>query len=142
MFSGIFGGDDEELKPAELDRLRRPRCKIKRKWSVKARCKEAEFLARSRCEPIGQTAVRIYAASADGNVISAIDPETGKTALAGNKLGTGITCVGPGGQRSGIVVVVAENGGYLIALDSEATVPSAGGTTSRCRGARRTAGHR
>ena len=70
---GIFGDDDEELKPAELVDFDEA-ISVKRIWSAKLGG-NSEFL-RVALRPTGDGA-RIYAASQDGKV-TAFDPETGK----------------------------------------------------------------
>lgn len=105
---GIFGGDDEELKPAELIEFETTLA-IKKLWSVKVG-KDAEAL-RVALRPVGDGA-RVYAASYDGNVV-AVDPESGK-AVWRNKLEINLAS-GPG-VGEGVVAVVAVDG-FVIALN-------------------------
>ena len=70
---GLFGDDDEELKPAELVDFE-PSVKIKRVWDARLGG-ESEFLLVA-LQPTGD-GNRIYAASQDGKV-SAFDPESGR----------------------------------------------------------------
>lgn len=70
---GLFGKDDEELKPAELVDFE-PTVKIKRVWDVRLGG-DSEFMLVA-LQPAGD-GNRIYAASQDGKV-SAFDPESGK----------------------------------------------------------------
>lgn len=106
---GIFGGDDDELEPAELLKFK-AKVSIKKLWSAKLGG-ESDFL-RVALQPVGD-GHRIYAASRDGNV-SAFDPETGKQ-LWRTKLDTDLSA-GPG-VGDGLVAVVATDG-YLIVLDA------------------------
>ena len=105
----IFGGDDEELKPAELIDFD-TKMPMKRLWSVKVG-KDADAL-RVALRPVGD-GNRVYAASYDGNVVS-VDPETGK-AVWRTKLDIDLAA-GPG-VGEGIVAVIAVDG-LLIALNS------------------------
>ena len=104
---GLFGGDDEELKPAELIDID-PKVSIKRVWSTKIGDK-AEFL-RVALRPVGD-GNRIYAASRDGNVV-ALNPENGR-ALWRTRLRTSLSA-GPGVGDNVVAVVAAD--GYLIVL--------------------------
>lgn len=106
---GLFGDDDEELKPAELIDFD-TKIKIKRLWSAKLG-DDAEFL-RLALQPMGD-GNRIYAASHDGNV-SAFDPESGKR-LWRTELDLELSA-GPG-VGGGMVVVIAANG-VVVALDA------------------------
>ncbi len=106
---GLFGSDDEELKPAELLKIT-PKVDIRRLWSAKLGG-DAEFL-RVALAPAGD-GNRIYAAGRNGNVW-AFDPESGKTRWRTNldiELGAGP------GAGSGLVAVVAADG-IVIALDA------------------------
>ena len=105
---GLFGSEDEELKPAELIDFETTLA-IKKLWSVKVG-KDAEAL-RVALRPVGDGA-RVYAASYDGNVV-AVDPESGK-AVWRTKLDIDLAA-GPG-VGEGIVAVVAVDG-FLIALN-------------------------
>ncbi len=105
---GLFGGDDDELEPAELLKFK-AKVSIVRLWSSKLGG-ESDFL-RVALQPIGD-GNRIYAASRDGNV-SAFNPETGKQ-LWRTKLDTELSA-GPG--VGGDLVAVVTTDGYLIVLD-------------------------
>ncbi len=105
---GLFGGDDDELEPAQLLKFK-SKVSIKRIWSAKLGG-ESEFL-RVALQPVGD-GHRIYAASRDGNV-SAFNPETGKQ-LWRTKLDTDLSA-GPG--VGGDLVAVVTTDGYLIVLD-------------------------
>ena len=107
---GLFGDDDEELKPAELIDFE-AKIKIKRAWKTKIG-KDAEFL-RVALRPMGD-GNRIYAASVNGNVV-ALDPESGKQVWR-SKLGMGLSS-GPG-VGEGLVVVVGADG-YVVALSAD-----------------------
>lgn len=107
---GLFGDDDEELKPAELIDFE-PKAKIKRAWKTKIG-KDAEFL-RVALRPMGD-GNRIYAASVNGNVV-ALDPENGKQVWR-SKLGMGLSS-GPG-VGEGLVVVVGADG-HVVALSAD-----------------------
>ena len=107
---GLFGDDDEELKPAELIDFE-SKLQVKRQWSTSVGS-EAEFL-RVALRPMGD-GNRIYAASVNGNVV-ALDPENGKQVWR-NKLGLDLSS-GPG-VGEGLVVVVAADG-YVIALAAD-----------------------
>ena len=107
---GLFGDDDEELKPAELIDFE-AKVKIKRLWKTKIGA-DAEFL-RVALRPMGD-GNRIYAASVNGIVV-ALDPESGKQVWR-NKLGIGVSS-GPG-VGEGLVVVVAADGD-VVALSTE-----------------------
>ena len=104
---GLFGDDDEELKPAELIDFE-TKVKVKRLWSTSVGS-DAEFL-RVALRPMGD-GNRIYATSVNGNVV-ALDPETGRQVWR-NKLGIALSS-GPG-VGEGLVVVAAADG-YVIAL--------------------------
>lgn len=106
---GLFGDDDEELKPAELVDID-TKVPIKRLWSAKLG-KDAEFL-RIALNPAGD-GNRIYAASRDGNV-SAFDPESGKQVWR-TKLDIELSA-GPGVGENLAVVVSAD--GYVVALNA------------------------
>lgn len=106
---GLFGDDDEELKPAELIKFD-SKIKIKRLWSAKLGG-DSEFL-RVALQPMGD-GNRIYAASYNGNV-SAFDPKSGKQ-IWRTKLELDLSA-GPG-VGNGLVVVIAADG-MAIALDS------------------------
>ncbi len=107
---GLFGDDDEELKPAELIDFE-AKVQVKRQWSTSIGS-DAEFL-RVALRPMGD-GNRVYAASVNGNVV-ALDPENGKQAWR-NKLGLTLSS-GPG-VGAGLVVVVAADG-YVIALAAD-----------------------
>lgn len=100
---------DEELEPKELVDIEQ-RVKIKRLWSTKVGDGAEALLLGLR--PVGDGS-RIYAASADGNVV-AIDPESGKTTWK-TKLEIELSA-GPG-SGDGSVVVVGRDG-YVILLDA------------------------
>ena len=70
---GLFGDDDEELKPAELIDFE-TKVPIKRLWKTNIGA-DADFL-RVALRPRGD-GNRIYAASINGNVV-ALDPESGR----------------------------------------------------------------
>ncbi len=106
---GIFGGDDDELEPAELLKFK-AKVSIERLWSAKLGG-ESDFL-RVALQPIGD-GNRIYAASRDGNV-SAFNPETGKQ-LWRTKLDTELSA-GPG--VGGDLVAVVTTDGYLVVLNA------------------------
>ncbi len=106
---GIFGGDDDELEPAELLKFK-AKVSIERLWSSKLGG-ESDFL-RVALQPIGD-GNRIYAASRDGNV-SAFNPETGKQ-LWRTKLDTELSA-GPG--VGGDLVAVVTTDGYLVVLNA------------------------
>lgn len=106
---GIFGGDDEELQPAELIDFK-SKLTVKRAWAAKLG-DSAEFL-RLALQPIGD-GVRIYAASHDGNV-SAYDPESGKR-LWRSELDTALSA-GPGVGNG--LVAVSGSDGFVVALDA------------------------
>lgn len=106
---GIFGGDDDELEPAELLKFK-AKVSIERLWSAKLGG-ESDFL-RVALRPIGD-GNRIYAASRDGNV-SAFNPETGKQ-LWRTKLDTELSA-GPG--VGGDLVAVVTTDGYLVVLNA------------------------
>jgi outer membrane protein assembly factor BamB len=107
---GLFGDDDEELKPAELTEIE-TKVPIKRLWKTNVGA-DAEFL-RVALRP-GGDGNRIYAASVNGNVV-ALDPENGKR-IWRNKLDIGLSS-GPG-VGEGLVVVVSADG-YVVALAAE-----------------------
>ncbi|NCF24542.1 MAG: outer membrane protein assembly factor BamB [Gammaproteobacteria bacterium] len=107
---GLFGDDDEELKPAELIEFEK-KVPVKRLWRAKVGS-DAEFL-RVALRPMGD-GNRIYAASVNGNVV-ALDPESGKTVWR-NKLGIDVSS-GPGVGEGLIVVVSAD--GYVVALAAD-----------------------
>jgi outer membrane protein assembly factor BamB len=107
---GLFGDDDEELKPAELIDFE-TKVKIKRLWKTKIGA-DSEFL-RVALRPAGD-GNRIYAASINGNVV-ALDPESGKQVWR-NKLDMDLSS-GPG-IGEGLVVVVAADG-YVVALSAD-----------------------
>lgn len=107
---GLFGDDDEELKPAELIEFE-AKVQVKRQWSTSIGS-DAEFL-RVALRPMGD-GNRVYAASVNGNVV-ALDPENGKQAWR-NKLDLTLSS-GPG-VGAGLVVVVAADG-YVIALAAD-----------------------
>jgi outer membrane protein assembly factor BamB len=107
---GLFGDDDEELKPAELTDIE-TKVPIKRLWKTNVGA-DAEFL-RVALRP-GGDGNRIYAASVNGNVV-ALDPENGKR-IWRNKLDIGLSS-GPG-VGEGLVVVVSADG-YVVALAAE-----------------------
>ncbi len=107
---GLFGGDDEELEPAELVDIK-PKIKVRRAWDANLGG-GAEFL-RLALRPAGD-GNRIYAASADGDV-SAFDANTGKRAWR-TKLDLALTA-GPGVGQDLVVVAAAD--GYVIALSAE-----------------------
>ena len=106
---GIFGGDDEELKPAELLKFS-ARISIKRLWTAKLGG-DSEFL-RVALQPVGD-GHRIYAASRDGNV-SAFDPETGKQ-IWRTELDTDLSA-GPGAGDNFVAIVTSD--GYVVVLDA------------------------
>lgn len=106
---GLFGDDDEELKPAELLKFD-SKIKIKKLWSAKLGG-DAEFL-RIALQPVGD-GNRIYAASFDGKV-SAFDPESGDQ-IWRTALDLELTA-GPGVGNGLVVVVTAD--GIVIALDA------------------------
>lgn len=106
---GIFGDDDEELKPAELVDFDEA-ISVKRIWSAKLGG-NSEFL-RVALRPTGDGA-RIYAASQDGKV-TAFDPETGKQIWRTN-LDMELSA-GPAAAEG--FVVVASKKGFAILLDA------------------------
>ncbi len=107
---GLFGGgDDEELKPAELTKIE-PKLKLKRVWSANLGG-DAEFL-RVALQPVGD-GDRIYAASRDGNV-AAFQPDSGRR-LWRARLDLDLSS-GPGVGEG--LVVVASADGHVIALDA------------------------
>jgi len=106
---GIFGDDDEELKPSELVDFDAS-IKVKRIWNAKLGG-DAEFL-RVALQPTGDGS-RIYAASQDGNVV-AFDPESGRQ-IWRRKLDIELSA-GPGAGE-GRVVVLAKDG-LAIMLDA------------------------
>ena len=106
---GIFGGDDEELQPAELLDFDAT-LKIKRLWSANLGG-DAEFL-RLALRPVGD-GNRIYAAGSNGNVF-AFDPESGKQ-LWRTELDLALSA-GPG-VANGLLAVVASDG-VVVALDA------------------------
>ncbi|MFQ5609051.1 MAG: outer membrane protein assembly factor BamB [Woeseiaceae bacterium] len=106
---GLFGGDEEELKPAELIDFTAT-VKVKRVWKADLGS-DAEFL-RVALQPASD-GNRIFAASHDGNV-SAYDPVTGKLEWR-TKLDLELSA-GPG-VGEGLVVVTAKDG-MIIALDA------------------------
>ena len=106
---GVFGKDDEDLKPLELTDIETT-LSVKRLWQVKLG-DGAEFL-RVALRPAAD-GNRIYAASHDGKVL-ALDPESGKAAWR-----TDLDLVlssGPGVGEN--LVVVGSADGLLIALDA------------------------
>lgn len=107
---GLFGDDDEELKPAELIEFE-AKVQVKRQWSTSIGS-DAEFL-RVALRPMGD-GNRVYAASVNGNVV-ALDPENGRQVWR-NKLDLTLSS-GPG-VGAGLVVVVAADG-YVIALAAD-----------------------
>ncbi len=107
---GLFGDDDEELKPAELIEFE-TKVPVKRLWKTNIGA-DADFL-RVALRPRGD-GNRIYAASINGNVV-ALDPENGKQ-IWRNKLDTRLSS-GPG-VGEGLVVVVSADG-YVVALAAE-----------------------
>ena len=107
---GLFGDDDEELKPAELIDFE-TKVPVKRLWSTRLGA-DAEFL-RVALRPMGD-GNRVYAASVNGNVV-ALDPESGKQVWR-TKLGISLAA-GPG-VGEGLVVVVAADG-YVVALAAD-----------------------
>lgn len=106
---GLFGDDDEELKPAELVDFD-PSIKIKRLWDARLGG-ESEFLLVA-LQPAGD-GNRIYAASQDGKV-SAFDPASGKQ-IWRTDLDIELSA-GPG-VGEGRVVVMAKDG-VAISLDA------------------------
>jgi len=106
---GLFGDDDEKLKPAELIDFD-AKLPVKKLWSAKLG-DDAEFL-RMALRPVGD-GNRIYAASVDGNVF-AFDPESGRQAWR-SKLGISLSS-GPG--VGGDIVVVVSADGFVIALSA------------------------
>jgi outer membrane protein assembly factor BamB len=107
---GIFGGDDDELEPAELVDIEK-KIDLQRDWTAKLGA-DAEFL-RLALRPASD-GNRVYAASADGNVF-AFDPESGKR-LWRAELATDLTA-GPGVGAGHVVVTTAD--GYVIVLEAE-----------------------
>ena len=107
---GLFGDDDEELKPAELIKFE-TKVPVKRLWKTNIGA-DADFL-RVALRPAGD-GNRIYAASVNGNVV-ALDPESGKRVWR-NKLDIGLSS-GPG-VGEGLVVVVSADG-YVVALAAD-----------------------
>ena len=106
---GIFGGDDDEIKPAELIDFQ-PTVKVKRIWKADLGG-DSEFL-RVALQPASD-GNRIFAASHDGNV-SAYDPVTGKLEWR-TELDQELSA-GPGVGEG--LVVVTGNDGHIIALDA------------------------
>ena len=106
---GLFGGDDDEIKPMELVRIEN-KIKVKRLWNANVGG-ASEFL-RVALRPAGD-GNNIYAASQDGNVV-AFNPETGKQ-LWRNELDIELSAGPAVGEN--IVVVVAKDG-YVIGLDA------------------------
>jgi outer membrane protein assembly factor BamB len=107
---GLFGDDDEELKPAELIDFK-TKVPVKRLWKTKIGA-DAEFL-RVALRPVGD-GNRIYAASVNGNVV-ALDPENGRQVWR-NKLDITLSS-GPGVGEDLVVVVGAD--GYVVALSAD-----------------------
>ena len=107
---GLFGGDEEELKPAELIDFE-TKVPVKRLWKTKIGA-DAEFL-RVALRPVGD-GNRIYAASVNGNVV-ALEPESGKQVWR-NKLDIKLSS-GPGAGEGLVVVVSAD--GYVVALSAD-----------------------
>ncbi len=107
---GLFGDDDEELKPAELIEFK-TKVPVKRLWKADVGA-DAEFL-RVALRPMGD-GNRIYAASVNGNVV-ALDPESGKQVWR-NKLDIGLSS-GPG-VGEGLVVVVSADG-HVVAMSAD-----------------------
>ena len=106
---GVFGDDDDELKPLELTDIE-TKLAVKRIWQVNVG-KGAEFL-RLALRPAGD-GNRVYAASRDGNVV-ALNPQTGKKAWV-TRLDMALSA-GPGVGEN--LVVVGSADGLLIALDA------------------------
>jgi len=106
---GLFGDDDEELKPAELIDFD-AKLPVKKLWSAKLG-DDAEFL-RMALRPVGD-GNRIYAASVNGNVF-AFDPENGRQ-IWRNKLGIGLSS---GPAVGGDIVVVVAADGFVVALSA------------------------
>ncbi len=107
---GMFSNKkDKELEPKELERFE-PSLSIKRLWSVKLG-KDSDFL-RVALRPASD-GTRIYAASADGNVV-AIDPENGSR-LWRTDLKLDLTA-GPGVGEDSVAVMAAD--GLLIVLEA------------------------
>lgn len=106
---GLFGGDDDELKPAELVEFDAT-LRVNRLWSTKLG-DDAEFL-RLALRPAGDGS-RIYAASRDGRV-HAIDPDSGRK-IWETRLDLDLS-VGPG-VGGGLVVVISSDG-MVITLDA------------------------
>lgn len=106
---GLFGDDDDELKPAELVDFDAT-VRVKRLWSANLG-DDTEFL-RLALRPAGDGS-RVYAASRDGRVY-AFDAETGREAWQ-TRLDLDLS-VGPG-VGGGLVVVVASDG-MVVTLDA------------------------
>lgn len=102
---GLFGGDDDELKPTELLDFKET-LKVKRVWSVKVG-DGTEFL-RIALSPAGD-GNRIYAASHDGRV-SAYDPEDGDRIWRADV--DAVLSAGPG-VGNGLVVVTGYDGDVI-----------------------------
>lgn len=107
---GIFGGDDEELPPAELLKFEQT-LKVRKKWSAKVG-KGTEFL-RLGLQPAGDGNL-VFAASYDG-AVSAFDAETGRRRWRSD-LDLNLTA-GPGVGEG--LVVVAGADGDVVALNAE-----------------------
>jgi outer membrane protein assembly factor BamB len=107
---GIFGGDDDELEPAELVDIEK-KIDVRRDWTAKLGA-DAEFL-RLALRPASD-GNRVFAASADGKV-SAFDPENGDR-LWRTELDTDLTA-GPGVGEGHVVVTTAD--GYVVVLEAE-----------------------
>ena len=106
---GIFGDDDDELKPKELVSIK-SQIKVDRVWTAKVGG-SAEFL-RVALQPVGD-GNRVYAASRDGNVV-ALNPENGNV-IWRTKLDIELSA-GPGVGEGRVIVV--SSSGYVITLDA------------------------
>lgn len=106
---GLFGDDEDELKPAELVDIEAT-IDVKRLWSAKIGG-ESEFL-RVALRPTGDGA-RVYAASPDGKV-TAFDPETGRQ-IWRTDLDLALSA-GPGNGEGHVAVIATD--GIVILLDA------------------------
>lgn len=106
---GIFGGDDDELKPAELIDFE-PTLPVRRAWSAKVG-KGSEFL-RLALTPATDGG-RVYTASFDG-IVTAFDAEDGGRIW---RVDTDINLTAGPGVGDGRVVVVGRDG-QLVAFEA------------------------
>ncbi len=106
---GIFGGDEEELPPAELTEIVET-VKVKKRWSTKVGSKARDL--RLGLAPVSD-AIRAYAAGVDGQV-HAMALDTGKKIWTTNLRLT--LSAGPGVGDGRVVVAGAD--GLIVALDA------------------------